>query len=118
MATFAEQDQRAMIRVIADIPITFSANDPTATTFTDAGAIGALVTTEPNDAGFEVTPDLTITTTLKKLDTDGTTLVDRFTTAPDNNDLIGYNGGVYRVDQTHQDEITSALVLDLVLSSR
>lgn len=147
--TFTEQDKRMMLRVISDVPVTFTYTDGTGegepilmedgtpvtsedgtpvlsegtgtglSTFTAAATTGALLTTQPlSEGGYEITPDLTITTTIQKLDTDGVTLVDRFTNVPAATNRVGVGGVNYRIEQTTSDEITSALVLDLVSVDR
>ena len=107
-----------MLNVIADDPLTFIYSDPTATTFSNAATMGALLNTKPNVHGFEVTPDLTITTTIQKLAADGTSLTARFTTPPSANSKVTIGSNIYRVTQTHEDNLQSVLVLDLVSSVR
>jgi len=113
MATFTEADRRNLLNVIADLPLTFKYTDGTLATFTNAATMGALVTRKDlEDGGFMPEPDLTITTTIKKLDSSDA-LVDRFTTAPAATNIITIDSVDYRVEATTTDEISSALVLDL-----
>lgn len=113
--TLAEQDKRQMLHAISDVPLTFTHGG---TTYTDAATMGSLVIREPNEVGgFLPDPDLTITTTLQKLDSSDA-LVNRFSTAPTRNDTVTVNGTTYRVEATTEDELTSALVLDLMSASK
>ncbi len=116
MATLAEVDKKNMLNVISDVPLNFVHSS---TTYTAAATMGSLVKNKPLETGglFDE-PDLTITTTLQKLDTDGTTLVNRFSTAPAAKDLVTVDGTQYRVDSTVEDELTSALVLNLISKHR
>ena len=122
MATFTDQDKRRMLSVIADMPATFThqvAGSATVATHTNGGTIGALVATKDLEVGGLMDePDLTLTTTIQKLDTDGTSLTNRFTTVPAPGDKIAVSGTTYRVAQKTTDEISSALVLDLISAHR
>lgn len=112
--TFAEQDTRELLHVISDVPLTFIFDGDT---YTDGATMGSLVTTKDlTEGGFLGEPDLTITTTLKVLNSSDA-LVNRFTTAPEPQDLVTVSGTVYRIQSTTEDEISSALVLDLVSKS-
>ena len=118
MATFTDQDKRRMLSVISDIPVTFThqvAGSATVATHTNGGTIGALVATKDLEVGGLMDePDLTLTTTIQKLGTDGTSLTNRFATVPAPGDKIAVSGTTYRVAQKTTDEISSALVLDLI----
>ena len=112
--TFTEQDRRELLHAISDVPLTFAYTDGSLTTFTSAATQGAIITAKPLEpGGFGIQPDLTITTSIKKLNSSDA-LVDRFTTPPAATDIITISSTDYRIEQTTEDEISSALVLDLI----
>lgn len=115
--TLADSVTLDLLNVIADAPLTFTWSG---TTYTDAGTRGALVRRNRfGDGGFLEEPELTVTTTLQKLNGVGA-LIDRFpaNTPPAHGEIIEVDDVNYRITAVHKDEFNSGLQLDCASTSR
>lgn len=107
----SEQATRDLLNVISDVPVTFTWNSNDYT-----GTRGALVQRQSFDSGgFLPEPDLTISTTLKKLSS-ANKLIDRFPsgTPPALGEKVTIGGTVYRIDRVTTDELSAGIQFDLM----
>lgn len=107
----SDQLNRDLIEAIADNPVTFTWSG---TDYT--GTWGPLTHGNPLvTGGFLDDPEVTLVTSMKKYDTDGSTLVSRFTsdTPPDANAKLTINSVIYRIKERTFDDFSVAVVFTL-----